>query len=586
MKIPLSISLLLTLLSATLALSAPCVNFTDRTIEAGVPGAGVGNGIAFGDYDNDGDLDLYVSADPHDILYRNNGDGIFEDVTAVAGISVPGDGVAAAFGDYNNDGNLDLYIAVNDGWDILFRNEGGGRFRDVSWEVNVSNPRRARSATFADFDNDSFLDIYVVNEGAANILYRNIRGTLFDDVADAMGVADQGPGRCSAWGDYDNDGDLDIYVTNKNAPNIMYRNDNGSFKNITEKAGVEGIGDSTGVAAADYDNDGNLDIYVDGDPQNYLYHNNGDGTFTDVAADAGVTHSGQESTPAFGDYDNDGDLDLYLTVWKGKAVLYSNNGDGTFADVTEAAGLGALGDGWGGVFSDYDGDGDLDIYASYTTRFNILYQNNGSDNNWLHIKPLGSLSNKNGIGTWVELTAGGVLQVREVSGGSGYGSQASFTVEFGLGKNAVADVVEIKWPSGEVTKLTNVQVNQLIVVEEGFWAVEKSDPEYSVPKTCCEKITSESRLLPNYPNPFNPETWIPYRLANQSDVTINIYDLSGQLVRTLYLGLKRPGDHISKDKAAYWDGMNNNGESAAAGVYFYQINAGEFIQVRKMTLGR
>ena len=563
-----------------------CVDFTDRTNEAGVPGDDVGNGIAFADYDNDGDLDLYVSADPHDILYRNNGDGTFTNVTVAAGISVRGDGVAAVFGDYDNDGDLDLYIAVNDGWDVFLQNEGDGTFQDVTFEVNVSNLRRARSATFADFDSDGFLDIYVANEDAANILYSNRNGRRFVDVAVAMGVADQGPGRCSVWGDYDNDGDLDLYVTNKNAQNILYRNDGGGFKDVTEDAGVEGLGNSTGVAAADYDNDGNLDICVNGDQEINLYRNNGDGTFMNVAAAAGITHSGEESTPAFGDYDNDGDLDLYLAVWKGKAVLYSNNGDGTFADVTEEAGLGASGNSWSAIFGDYDGDGDLDIYASYTTRPNILYQNNGGDNNWLHIKTLGSLSNRDGIGARVELSAGGALQTREVSGGSGYGSQSSLTTEFGLGENTTADFVEIKWPSGVVTRLAEVQANQLILAEENFLAVETTDVEYSTPKTKpTQSSILKSRLLTNYPNPSNPETWIPYQLAEQANVIITIYDSSGGLVRMLHLGLKMPGSYTSKDKAAYWDGKDDSGESLASGVYFLVLRADDgFSHTNKMVL--
>jgi len=572
-----------------------CVDFIDSTDEAGVPGTGIGNGIAFADYDNDGDLDIYVSADPHDILYRNNGDGTFEDVTAAAGISVIGDGVSATFGDYDNDGDLDLYIAVNDGWDILFQNEGNGVFRDVSREARINNPNRARSATFADFDNDGFLDIYVVNEDTANILYKNRNGKTFEDVAQIMNVAHPGPGRCSVWGDYDNDGDLDLYVTNKGAPNVLYRNDGAGFKDVTEDAGVEGQGDSTGVAAADYDNDGDLDIYVGSDGQNFLYRNNGDGTFTDVAVEAGVVHVG-EATPAFGDYDNDGDLDLYLAVWEGEAVMYSNNGDGTFTDVTQETKLGALGNGWSAVFGDYDGDGDLDIYASYTTRSNILYKNNGSDNNWLHIKTQGSLSNRDGIGARIELsTPDGMTQVRVVSGGTGYGSQDSLTVEFGLGENVVVDMVEIRWPSGIVTTLTNVQANQLILVEEKPWAVEGEEEASGRGGGEARERGSEgasiqypasgaSYLLPNYPNPFNPETWIPYQLAEQAHVTIVIYDADGHLIRTLSLGPKRPGTYTSKCEAAYWDGRSDNGEQVAAGIYFCQLRADDTLHIRKIVL--
>ena len=564
------------------ASSALCADFIDSTNEAGVPGTGVGNGVAFVDYDGDGNLDLYVSADPHDILYRNNGDGTFEDVTVAAGISVRGDGVAVAFGDYDNDGDPDLYVAVNDGWDVFFENDGGGKFRDVSWDANVNNPRRARSAAFADFDNDGFLDVYVVNEDAANILYRNRNGRIFQDVAEAMGVADRGQGRSCVWTDYDNDGDLDLYVTNKGDSNILYRNDGLGFKDITEDAGVEGIGDSTGVAAADYDNDGNMDIYVNGEGS-HLYRGNGDGTFTDMAVVAGITHSGKESTPAFGDYDNDGDLDLYLAVWEGESVMYSNNGDGTFQDVTAQVGMGASGSSWSAVFGDYDGDGDLDIYTTYTTRSNILYQNSGNDNNWLHIKSLGTLSNGWGIGARVELSVNGRVQIREVSGGSGYGSQPSFTVEFGLGADTVVDLVKIKWPSGVVTRFTDVPANQLMVVEENFLSVETVDTRYQGAEII-RRPALESCLMPNYPNPFNPETWFPYRLAESANVKITIYNLSGRLIRTLDLGLKGAGSYTSKVKAAYWDGRSDIGEHAASGIYFYQLKAGNFLQMRKMIL--
>jgi len=568
---------------------ALCVDFVDVTDEAGVPGTGVGNGVAFADYDNDGDLDIYVSADPHDILYRNNGDGTFEDVTAAAGISVRGDGVAVAFGDHDNDGDLDLYVAVNDGWDIFFQNDGDGVFQDITREVKINNPNRARSATFADFDNDGFLDIYVANENAANILYKNRNGETFQNVAQIMNVAHWGPGRCSVWGDYDNDGDLDLYVTNKGAPNILYRNDVIGFKDVTEDAGVGGPGDSTGVSFADYDNDGDLDIYVGSDGQSFLYRNNGDGTFRDVAANAGVAHVG-EATPAFADYDNDRDLDLYVAVWKGRAVLYRNNGDGTFEDATQEAGLGALGNGWSAIFGDYDGDGDLDIYASYTTRSNILYQNNGNDNNWLHIKTVaGASSNRNSIGARIELSAGGMSQIREVSGGTGYGSQDSLTVEFGLGENVVADAVEIRWPSSIVTRLTNVQANQLILAEENPWAVETLDrhQESSI-KNPASRIqypaSGTSCLLPNYPNPFNPDTWLPYQLAEHADVKIVIYDSSGCLIRTLNLGHRKPGIYVSKSEAAYWDGKGNDGEQVAAGVYFCQLRIGCFLHMRKVVL--
>lgn len=565
------------------------IGFTNVTDIAGVSGTGVGNGIAFVDYNNDGFLDIYVSSDPNDILYKNNGDGTFTDVAAEVGISIIGDGVGIAFGDYDNDGDLDLYVAVNDGWDMFFQNESGKTFRNVTNNLRINNPGRARSVSFVDFDKDGFLDIYVINENSANILYKNINGRFFEDVAQLMGVAHQGTGRCHAWGDYDNDGDMDLYLTNKGGFNILYRNDRGIFKNVTKEAGVEGAGNSIGTAFFDYNNDGYLDIYVGDSIKTFLYHNNGDGTFTNVAEKAGIAPKiGSGSTPAFGDFDNDGYPDLLLAVWNGSAIMYHNNGDGTFTDVTAEWGIDAFGNGWSAVTGDYDNDGDLDIYITYTTRQNILYQNDGNNNNWIQFKTIGELSNKDGIGTRIEIHAGNILQIREVSAGSAYGSQDSFILEFGLANNSYVDIVEIKWQSGIVTKLKNVKSNQLIVVKENFWAVKEPYDGYVNSDNKIEKANKlkneKTILLQNYPNPFNPETWIPYQLSIQSDVEINIYNSLGSKIRTLKLGNKTPGYYISKSEAAYWDGKDETGEMVPVGIYFYQLKAGNLCETRRMVL--
>ena len=558
-------------------------DFVDFTIEAGVTGTGVGNGIAIGDYDNDGYLDIYVSADPHDILYRNNGDGTFQDVTDKTGIFVRDDGVGAVFGDYDNDGDLDLYIPVNDGPDVFFQNEGNGVFRNITRAIGINNPHRARSASFVDFDNDGFLDIYVVNENAPNILYKNKNGVSFEDVALKLNVAHPGPGRAGIWGDYDNDGDLDLFLTNRGAPNVLYRNDGFTFTDVTKRAGLDDSGNSTGAVFGDYDNDGYLDICVCGRNKVWLYRNNRDGSFTDVSEIAGLEILGEFGTPAFGDYDNDGNLDLYLAVWSGDSVIYRNTGQGTFENVTQELGMGVFGNSWGVVFADFDNDGDLDIYTTYTTRNNILYKNNGNDNNWLHVKTVGGTSNRDGIGSRIKLITGGVSQIREVGGGTGYGSQESLQVEFGMGDFTFADLLEIKWTSGMVTTLNKVKGNQLITVMENFWSVEDMNIEYGESKKQDSKIT-KSCILPNYPNPFNPETWLPYQLSEQTEVNINIYDSNGRLIRAIHLGIKLPGVYASKDKAAYWNGRNEYGELVAPGIYFYSFRGKNFLQLGKLIL--
>jgi hypothetical protein len=558
-----------------------CLEFVDVTAKAGVFGTGIGNGVAFIDFDNDGNLDLYVSSDPQDILYHNNGDGTFDDVTAKSGIEVLGDGIGIAFGDYDNDGDPDIYIPVNDGLDIFYQNEGGNLFRDITGASRIDNPSRARGASFADFNLDGLLDICVINEGAPIILYRNKNGRFFEDVTNQVGLANNGPGRCCIWGDYDNDGDQDIYVTNKGIPNKLYRNDVIGFKDVTDIAGVEGSGDSTGSAFADYDNDGNLDLFVGGNKTCFLYHNNGDGTFSNVADIAGIVNPGEACTPTFADFDNDGDLDLYLSVWKGKSILYSNNGDGTFTDITEQVGMGAVGNGWSATAGDYDNDGNIDIYASYTTRSNILYKNMGNDNNWLYVKALGSLSNASGIGVRISVTANNLTQIREISGGTGYGSQDSLIAEFGLGKAQNIDRVDVFWSSGIHTTMRNVNPNQTIIAEEGFSAVEESESYNAKPKPNDQGKTT---LIQNYPNPFNPGTWIPFQIANAGNVQISIYNSIGMLIREIDIGYKKPGTYIAKSDCVFWDGRDNQGELVSTGVYFYKLTTDKTTDIRKMIL--
>lgn len=565
------------------SISAYCNEFVDVTNKANLTGAEVNNGIAFVDYDNDGDLDLYVSADPIDLLYRNNGDGTFSEIATESGISFWGDGVGAAFGDYDNDGDLDIYIPVNDSADLFFQNDGNGTFKDITKNVRISNIGRARSASFGDFDRDGYLDIYVVNEDMPNILYKNINGKFFNDVAQKMGVADTGPGRCAIWGDYDNDGDLDLYVTNKGTPNILYRNEGNGFKDVTDFANVSADDESTGAAFADYDNDGYLDICVGGNRRVFLFRNNKNGTFTDMSEIAGLQSSGTNCTPAFGDFDNDGYLDLYLAVWKGKSVIYYNNGDGTFRDATNELKMGVFGNSWSAISGDYDKDGDLDIYASFTTRSNILYENQGNKNNWLQVKTIGSLSNRDGIGTRIKITVDGKIQIREISGGTAYGSQDSFIAHFGLGNKTRVDILEIFWQSGIKTRLRDVAANQMIIVKENLSPVEPSE-EDSLILNNTKSTSNATRLLNNYPNPFNPETWIPFQLSSQSDVEIIIYNQHGQVVRRLFLGNKKEGIYTSKIDSAYWDGRNEEGEIVSGGIYFYLLKAGEILDIKKMTM--
>ena len=468
-----------------------------------------GRGSAWGDYDNDGDLDIVAvgTYQPH-ALYRNNGDGTFTNVAAEAGIADPRGGWGSLFADYDNDGYPDLYI-TRGGWsgaaeNTLYHNNGDGTFTDVTHAAGVADPQSSFCAAWADYDNDGYIDLYiadgVIGDGAANVLYRNNGDGTFTNTAERAGVANTGNSLGTAWGDYDKDGYIDLHVVNFGQSNVLYRNNgDGTFTDVTATTGMNlPVTDAFVTFFLDVDNDADLDIFIsnsgsfqdfiagqitgtapqDADRQ-VLYRNNGDGTFTDVTREAGLYHAFGAMGANFDDIDSDGYLDIYLATGAPQMgrlerdALFRNNGDGTFTDATFALGLGNIGKGHGVTFGDADMDGDVDIYVSVGGAFigdqwhNLFYQNTGVGNNYLNLKLIGVKSNRDGIGAKVTLHAGDSLIYREVSGGCGFGSTNSLQLEIGLGTHTKVDTLEIVWPSGQVDTHRNLSVNQRLVITEG-----------------------------------------------------------------------------------------------------------------------
>ena len=490
----------------------------------------LGAGGAFLDYDNDGDLDLYLvnSAAPS-MLYRNNGDGTFADVTATAGVSNQesyGHGIAG--GDYDNNGYVDIYV-TNFGANRLYHNNGDGTFTDVTDKSGTGDSRWSSSATFFDYNSDGDLDLYVVNylnykldvsypscfetpafgatekvrgychpkhfEGAPDRLYRNNGDGTFTDVTEAANVRDPGgmflgKGLGVVAADFDADGNPDLYVANDDTPNyLFYNKGDGTFAEIAILTGcaysADGIAQAgMGVDAGDYNGDGFLDIFVTNFSYetNTLYRNNGDGTFTDVSYKAQL---GEESYLSLGfgtgffDADNDGHLDIFVanghifpTVeqttdvlsYKQPNQLFWNQGDATFAEIRfdkrPAVSRGTL-------FGDYDNDGDTDLLVTQLNGTVTLLRNESqTSNNWLRIKLIGTRSNRDGIGTRITLTIGPESQTREVRMGSSYLSSNDPRVLFGVGQRTTVDQLKIRWQSGVVQVFESLTVNQELVVTE------------------------------------------------------------------------------------------------------------------------
>ncbi len=442
------------------------MKFTDVTLQAGVAGEGYSMGAAAADYDNDGYTDLFVAGVYRNILYRNLGNGKFEDVTEAAGIKSDKWSVAAGWLDYDNDGWLDLFVVNYAHWTPDFDRYCGDRERDLRV---YCHPKYF--------------------EGLPNTLYRNRRDGTFEDVSKEAGILEHiGRGMSVAFADYDNDGFTDVFVTNDNLPNFLFRNRrNGTFEEVALEAGVALTNNGAPIASMgadfrDFNNDGLCDITVTALAGETfpLFRNVGKGSFSDVThssqlAQLSAARSGWSS--GFFDFNNDGWKDLFTansdvndlidmfqsTHYKQPNSLFANLGDGTFRDVSSDAGLTLARAHRGSAFADLDNDGKVDVVVSALGESAELWQNVSPDpNHWLVLRLTGTRSNRDGIGAKIRVGD----QFNHVTTAVGYASSSPSTVHFGTGKLEKIDRIEIRWPSGNVQVLQNVATNQTIEVRE------------------------------------------------------------------------------------------------------------------------
>lgn len=478
--------------------------FTDQTERAQL-----GNemtktmGGACADYDNDGDIDIYLANNNGpSTLFENQGSAIFSDVSITSRISQGATHLGALFFDFDNDGFKDFFVT---GWyfhpNAFYKNNGNKTFANYSMEVGLTDENDSTlSLVAADFDNDGYLDLYQGQDGA-NVLLRNSSEGSFIDYSMTSGTTDNYIAHGMAVFDYDNDGDQDIYIANsrggedhyeiKSWPNVLYQNNgDATFKNVTDSVGVGCAANSKGVCVGDYDNDGDFDLYVaNDDSANVLFRNNGNGTFSDVTSLAGVAKPAGAHGCQFVDFDNDGDLDLYVSgssyipekhnhsMQKDHPnVLYRNNGDGTFRNITRYSGIeGNIEQTPHILVADFNNDGYPDVHAGNAIRprqknaRNNFFQNRCRGNNYLHLKLTGTKSNRDAIGARIHVKAGDLSMWRYINYGYGFGASHSEIAYFGLGKNSRIDSVTIFWPSGIKQILTEqIYCNQLNYIEEPF----------------------------------------------------------------------------------------------------------------------
>jgi len=504
-----------------------------------------GAAVAVGDYDNDGFEDIFVTdsdVGKPNHLFHNNGDLTFNDVAEKAGVAGGNDPSSivsdALWFDYDNDGKLDLLIA-RFGTPILYHNEGNGKFKDVTATSGLNKFGNTIAVIAFDYDNDGYLDLMFANyfkpvnlldlkdphvlpndldnatNGGGVTLWHNTGKGTFEEVTDKAGF-----GKVTGWaldlghGDFNNDGLQDVYIAcDYGTDHIFLNNGNGTFREVTEKATGWDTKKGMNVDVADYDNDGWLDIYVTNITDEYmkecnmLWHNNGDGSFTDVSKETGTCETGWGWAAKFADFDNDGWVDLFVVnglrsagtdsyvplilpvittpglditdvnnwpdignrTWSGyqKKKLFRNLGNGTFKDIAAEAGVGNDLDGRGIGVADLDNDGRLDFVQTNADQPLLLYHNlTEKPGNWIELKLNGTKSNRDAIGARVKVETGGLTQIREVDGGNGYAGQSTRRLHFGLGNANRIDKIQIRWPSGS-TETVVVPLNRVSYVEEG-----------------------------------------------------------------------------------------------------------------------
>ncbi len=517
-----------------------------------VTAPGDSRSVNWADVDNDSDLDLFISNGPkageNNFLYKNNGTGGFTAVTndPIVQDGKPSDG--ATWGDYDNDGDVDCFV-VNwyDVNNLLYKNKGNGTFEQITTGSLVNDGGFSETASWGDYDNDGWLDLFVTNSGEAaspvaekrDFLYHNdgaaAGGNTFTKVTTGPQVTDAFLTRSINWTDYDLDGDVDIFVTNESSQNEnLYRNNgDATFTKIATGPLVTAGGSTMSSSWGDYDNDGDLDVFLANDGGNdALFRNDGGGTFVKITTGPLVTSGGNSFGCQWADVDNDADLDLFVTNSFGagqlKNFLFLNNGDGTFVRNETEVPTTELGWSYGCAFGDWDCDGDLDLGVA--TCFNAnqtdyLYENHSAEtnNNWLEIRLVGTNSNRSAIGAKLRLTAtiGGkqVTQFREISAQSGYCGQNQLAAHFGLADASTA-TLEIQWPSGKEELLGNLTANRCLTVVEGK----------GISGTGQQTGGLSNGVLTLQPNPTMDSVTVAWEQEEQEVVLLQILDVQGRTV--------------------------------------------------------
>lgn len=551
-----------------------------------------GGGLSFVDYDSDGYDDLFLSSSSgQTVVAKKNNITNFINVTGIFGFTVISESKTILCSDYDNDGDKDILIVHFNGFLKLYRNNNGS-YQDVTISSGIgADTLKSTAAMWFDYNRDGLLDLYVGcysgfgnNIPNPNKLFKNLGNGNFQDVS--VSSNSQNPGNkvlAMIALDYNNDSWPDIYIASdrRYGNSLLKNNGNGTFSDVSIQSGTNLVLDAMGLSITDYDNNGYFDIYIsNGEEGNAFLKNNGNGTFTEVAATLNMSVNRICWGNNFFDYDNDGDDDLYVAVSGGPInrnnVLFRNNNNGTFTKMT---GIGLENDNfqsYGSALGDVNNDGYIDIASMNTGDPVSLMRSSGGSNKWIKIKLQGTYSNRDGIGSLIEVYRGSIKTKRYVNCGLSYCSQNSLIQTMGAGTASNIDSIRVYWPSGIRQTVNNISTNQTITItESGVIGININN----------SGIPVKFILNQNYPNPFNPSTVIEYSVPNSTNISIKLYNVLGTEIATIVNGYKTAGNYNVSI-------TENITSRLSSGIYYYIMTARQnsgsltedFTETKKMIL--